>query len=113
MAERAREAGKKVGIVTDDLLYGATPGAFVTHSVDRYNFDEISNGIVDFSPEVMIGSSFEKYCDNLSEAYRSELRKKYNIASDLSMFDKTFDEIVELNNKAQMFIEYIRKILCG
>lgn len=26
--------------------------------------------------------------------------------------DKTFDEIVELNNKAQMFIEYIRKILC-
>ena len=35
MAERAREAGKKVGIITDEDLSGATPTAFTVHNISR------------------------------------------------------------------------------
>lgn len=91
MAETARNAGKKVGIVTDDQLYGATPSAFVTHSNYRYNYEELCHGILSFSPDVIIGSSYEDYSSNLNSDSKKLFDEKYSIAHSLEEFGKAAD----------------------
>ena len=95
MGETAREAGKKVGIVTDDEIFGATPSAFMTHVNDRYNYGELSKGIIDFAPEVMIGKGYDSYIANLSDEKKAELENKYSIAKELAEFDAASKEALE------------------
>lgn len=87
MAEIAREAGKKVGIVTDDELFGATPSAFLAHSESRYNYEELAADILDFAPEVIIGSSFDNYFAKLAEDRKNEFENRYNVAKDQAEFE--------------------------
>lgn len=66
MAERARQAGKKVGIITNEEFYGATPSAFTVHSLSRNNHTEIVNSFVRFMPDVLMGCNFTsiyRLCD--------------------------------------------------
>ena len=95
IAETAREVGKKIGIVTDDELFGATVSAFVTHNGDRYNYGEISQGILDFAPDVLIGKSYDSYADNLTADKKTELENKYGIAKELSEFDVTAKAVTQ------------------
>jgi len=53
--ERCRRAGKGVGIVTNDALYGATPAAFVVHVPDRGMRLEIIEQVLDSGALVMMG----------------------------------------------------------
>lgn len=55
LSEIAREQGKKVGIVTDDEITGATPSAFLTHNKSRKNYDAIYADALEFAPDVYIG----------------------------------------------------------
>lgn len=55
MSEIARNAGKKVGIVTDDLITGATPSGFAVHNISRDNDIELARDIMAFAPNVLIG----------------------------------------------------------
>ena len=55
LSEIAREQGKKVGIVTDDEITGATPSAFLVHNKSRKNYDAIYTAALEFAPDVYIG----------------------------------------------------------
>ncbi len=59
ISEMAREKGKKVGIVTNDSIVGATPSAFTVHNISRNNSAEIAKSFVEFKPDVLIGQGKE------------------------------------------------------
>jgi alkaline phosphatase len=53
--ERCRRAGKSVGIITNDALYGATPAGFAVHVDNRGKRDEIAEQIARSGALVMMG----------------------------------------------------------
>ena len=85
ISELAREKGKKIGIVTDDSITGATPSAFLVHNESRKNYDEIFTAALDFAPEVYIGKvEFDRY----TEANE----RGYNAASRFQQIEYTFSQ---------------------
>ncbi|MBP3381250.1 MAG: alkaline phosphatase, partial [Clostridia bacterium] len=84
--ELARENGKKVGIVTDDDIYGATPSAFTVHCASRDNTEEIVRLFIEFTPDVLIGNGYLKYQNSVQKFKRlgtvnAETLAKINIAA--------------------------------
>lgn len=61
ISEIAREHGKKIGIVTDDEITGATPSGFLVHNENRKNYDDIYTSALDFAPDVYIGKADTGY----------------------------------------------------
>lgn len=55
ISEIAREKGKKIGIVTNDDVVGATPAAFGVHVDSRASTGYIAKSFVAFAPDVLIG----------------------------------------------------------
>lgn len=87
MMETAREAGKKVGIVTDDYITGATPSGFMTHCEDRDEKDQLAASIFAMPPDVLIGryeATHYKMAQNKGASCLTAL--------DVSLFAKTLDE---------------------
>jgi len=58
LSEYAREVGKKVGVVTNDSLTGATPADFLVHVDSRGSTSDIASQMVSFAPDVIIGQGF-------------------------------------------------------
>lgn len=84
--ELAREKGKKVGIVTDDNIYGATPSAFAVHCASRDNTEEIVKLFIEFTPDVLIGDGYLKYQSSVQKFKRlgsvsEETLAKINVAA--------------------------------
>ena len=84
--ELAREKGKKVGIVTDDNIYGATPSAFTVHCASRDNTEEIVRLFIEFTPDVLIGDGYLKYQSSVQKFKRlgnvkEETLAKINVAA--------------------------------
>ena len=61
LSEYAREAGKKVGIVTNDSATGATPACFGAHVDSRGSSSDIAQQIAAFAPDVMIGQDYADF----------------------------------------------------
>ncbi len=61
VSEIARECGKKVGIVTNDSLLGATPMGFIAHSDSRNNHLELFESAFAFAPDVFVGVADSSY----------------------------------------------------
>ena len=85
-AEVARSKGKKVGIVTDDDIYGATPSAFTVHCASRDNTEEIVRLFIEFTPDVLIGDGYLKYQSSVQKFKRlgnvkEETLAKINVAA--------------------------------
>ena len=95
VAELAREKGKRVGIVTDDYMYGATPSAFVVHNESRYNYSELAKGLLDFAPDVLIGESYAGFYNTMDDADRARFTGAYGIASRLEDFDRIMSECLQ------------------
>lgn len=91
MMETAREAGKKVGIVTDDYITGATPSGFMTHCADRGEKEQLQAAIFAMPPEVLIGRYDATH-------YKMAQNKGGNCltAMDVSLFAKTLNEAKKL-----------------
>lgn len=52
----SQRVGKATGVVVTDMLYGATPGAFIAHAQDRDDHDVIlEQAIFHTQPDVMLG----------------------------------------------------------
>ncbi|MBQ6713976.1 MAG: alkaline phosphatase [Clostridia bacterium] len=84
--ELAREKGKKVGIVTDDNIYGATPSGFTVHCASRDNTEEIVRLFIEFTPDVLIGDGYLKYQSSVQKFKRignvkEETLAKINVAA--------------------------------
>ncbi len=61
VCEIARANGKRVGVVTNDEVVGATPSAFVAHAITRDGNNQIARDFVRFRPEVVVGSGYESF----------------------------------------------------
>ncbi len=56
IAQRAKEVGFRVGIITNVALNDATPAAFYAHASSRRNFDEIAWQLVQSGFDLFVGS---------------------------------------------------------
>ena len=76
LSEIARSYNKKVGIVTNDYIVGATPSAFTVHNENRENYAELTDSIIGFMPDVLIGTKPPvSFVDSLSKENASKLAK--------------------------------------
>ena len=91
MAERAREAGKKVGIITDEDLSGATPTSFVVHNISRSNAAELCNSMVAFMPDVLMCKNYSDVDLCLTEANRELVKNNYIVAKKFRNFKEVLD----------------------
>ncbi len=88
MAELARENGKKVGIITNENVHGATPSAFTVHSDSRDNRKEIVNSFIRFKPDVLMGVDYDDVFVKLNDEERAMLQNDYVVAKDFDRFEK-------------------------
>lgn len=91
MAEIAREAGKKIGIITDEDLSGATPAAFVAHNISRSNSKEIANSMVSFKPDVLMCKDYTSTLALLEGDARNTFDNEYLVAKDFKRFKEVLD----------------------
>lgn len=73
VCEIARESGKRVGVVTNDAVLGATPSAFVAHAITREGNNQIAQGYVRFSPNVVIGQGYEDFMSAVPNPFKKYL----------------------------------------
>lgn len=91
MAEIARKAGKKVGIITDEDLSGATPTAFTVHNISRDNRKELANAMVEFKPEVLMCKDYIGTSALLEKEARKIFDNEYLVAKNFKRFKEVLD----------------------
>lgn len=91
MAERARAAGKKVGIITDEDLSGATPTAFTVHNTSRENDAELINSMVKFKPDVLMCQNYTGVFAPLDSDARKIFTGEYLVAKKFDKFKEVLD----------------------
>lgn len=67
-SELAREMGKKIGIVTNDSIYGATPAGFTVHCISRGESDKICQQLIKLAPDVLIGGGLTTLKESASKS---------------------------------------------
>ena len=87
LAEYAREAGKKIGIITDEDISGATPSAFVVHNVSRDNRRELTSAMVKFKPDVLMSKDYNSVIPYLDAEAQGIFDGEYVVAKDFARFD--------------------------
>jgi len=65
----AKNAGKKVGIVTTDTLDGATPAAFSSHALTRTESETIARGQAQSDIDLFIGQSSSAYVTTYTQFF--------------------------------------------
>ncbi len=115
----AKKLNKSTGIVTNDVIYGATPASFSAHSTSRDNVEEIIESQIESSNvdilcgaysdecadyEYEIEESGYTYCDNISRV-GTELGKHY---WSLESFGGT-DKIQPLKDVVEKAIKVLEK----
>jgi len=84
ISEIARSLNKRIGIVTSDLVTGATPSAFSVHNISRNNTAELAGAFLKMRPDVLIGNG---YSDFVGVAYADdEHRNLFNSVNRASTF---------------------------
>ena len=91
LAEIARAAGKKVGIITDEVISGATPTAFTIHNDSRSNTAQLINAMIKFKPDVLMGKDYNSVFMVLEEAEREIFDNEYIVAKDFKRFNNVLD----------------------
>ena len=59
--EIAKEKGMRVGLVTNSMVYDASPAAFASHLPNRRNFAAIVKRYLELEPEVLLGGGKEQF----------------------------------------------------
>ena len=74
ISEIAKRAGKKVGVVTTDLLSGATPAGFSAHASDRDETMQIALSQTTSNVDLLIGRASEDfyYYNNAREDFEAQ-----------------------------------------
>ncbi len=62
--EKARAAGKSVGLITDSMVFDATPSAFGAHRESRRDYAEIADHLLELKPEALVGESRRSLDEN-------------------------------------------------
>lgn len=91
MAELARSVGKKVGIITDEVISGATPTAFTVHNISRSNTAELVNSMIKFKPDVLMGEDYNSVRMVLDDEARTIFETEMIVAKDFKRFKDVLD----------------------
>lgn len=91
ITEIAREAGKKIGIVTDDKLSGATPSGFTVHNASRYNSSEIISAVIKTRADVLMGEDYNSVFGPIDSEARKIIDSEYVVAKDFKRFGEALD----------------------
>lgn len=68
VAELAKAAGKKIGMVVTKPVTDATPAAFLSHAKDRDDSESIARQLVDFNADILFGLT-----DDAMDALKAEI----------------------------------------
>ena len=104
ISEIAREQGKKVGIITDDAITGATPSAFLAHNESRDNEDEIYEEALRFAPDVYIGKGDTARYNRALELGFNAATRFQQTAYTFSQTDDRTKPFVTFNNGYRMSV---------
>lgn len=85
ISEIAREQGKKIGIVTNDVMTGATPSGFAVHAVSREDTRTLAKAFVDLAPDVLIGHGSSNFMSALSDESKKKLQEDFLLALTFNM----------------------------
>ena len=72
-AEAARDAGRRVGIVTSDALNGATPAGFYAHNLSRGNYYEIGQDLIASGFDYFGGGRIAQNNNEKSPNYKGDI----------------------------------------
>ena len=61
LLERAKESGKRTGLITTAPIYDASPAAFSVHAKSRRESESIVNQYLDLAPEVLMGGGLNYF----------------------------------------------------
>lgn len=92
MAEIARESGKRIGIITNEVIYGATPSGFSVHNISRDNSTELINSLIALKPEVLMGCDFKDTYDRAGAATQASIFSDFTLAADFKSFKYALDK---------------------
>lgn len=92
MAELARQYGKKIGIITDEDICGATPTAFVVHNISRDNRAELASAMIKFRPDVMMSVDHDSTYLLLDQEGKSIFNSEYVVAKDFRRFESALEK---------------------
>ena len=91
VTEIARQAGKKIGIVTDDKLSGATPSGFTVHNISRDNTSEIISAVIKTRADVLMGEDYNSVFGPIDSEARKIIDDEYVVAKDFKRFGEALD----------------------
>lgn len=93
LVEIASGIGKKTGVVTTDVLTGATPASFLSHAGARYETESILDSIIETSPADLI---IAKNQTEFSVSYESKFANAgfHNIAYDIQDIDEEANRVL-------------------
>lgn len=74
IVERARRAGKAVGVVSNDALWGATPAGFIAHAPNRGQSEDIALQVSRCGAQVMMGFGKEAFLPEKAGGTRKDGR---------------------------------------
>lgn len=92
MAEIARENNKRIGIITNEVIYGATPCGFSVHNISRDNSAELVNSLIALKPEVLMGCDFNKTYELAGLNEKASMLSDYTFAGDFNSFKVSLDK---------------------
>lgn len=61
LLERAKEGGKRIGLITTAPIYDASPAAFSVHAKSRRDSESIVSQYLDLAPEVLMGGGLNYF----------------------------------------------------
>ncbi len=121
ISEYTKEIGKGVGIVTTDMLTGATPAAFSSHSLDRSYDEEIIRGQAKSNIDIFLGKGKDLYLSHKNDfeengysifTEKGEIDLNSNkIVGAFSQVDNTYrsDENYDILELTKIAIEFLEK----
>ena len=96
-SEIAKQYGKKVGVVTNDSVIGATPSGFLAHADSRYESVVLANGGMKLRPDVWMGGGYDGFRDLLHYENKKAYDEEFLVAKDT----KSLNEVLNSDPKCQ------------
>jgi alkaline phosphatase len=89
IVEIAKDSGKKTGVITSDVLSGATAAAFSAHATNRYDTEDIINSQINGQVDLLIGEGEAAYSQYSSEI----IGAGYEYLTDINNFNNTSNKV--------------------
>ena len=89
IVEIAKNNNKKIGVITSDVLSGATAAAFSAHATNRYDTEDIINSQINSQVDLLIGEGqdcYSQYSNQIIEA-------GYEYLTNINNFNSTSNKV--------------------